>query len=45
MYVGTPVTFMGKPLKVYDTYGRLVPGEQSSLEAIDEMTAKSLSLV
>jgi hypothetical protein len=45
MDVGIPVTFMGKPLRVYDSYGDLVTEQKSALESIDEMSAKSLSLV
>jgi|694.fasta_scaffold05569_33 hypothetical protein len=45
MDVGTPVTFMGRPLKVYDRSGGVVPGGFESLRAIDSATAESLSLV
>jgi len=45
MNVGTPVTFMGKPLKVYDSYFDLATGARDALEGIDSKTAQSLSLV
>ena len=45
MNVGTPVTFMGKPLKVYDTYYREYAGQGASLQTLDATTAESLSLV
>jgi hypothetical protein len=45
MDVGTPVTFMGRPLKVYDSYYNQVSEGLDSLQAIDPATAESLSLV
>jgi hypothetical protein len=45
MDVGTPVTFMGRPLKVYDMSYNEYAGQSASLQTIDSATAESLSLV
>ena len=45
MDVGTPVTFMGRPLKVYNMAYNEYTANSASLQTLDSATAESLSLV